>query len=137
MGHRATPSRSTPEATDGASSHFTTDMEPDQINLLDTKRLYAECHGCEAVVPLVFGAHDTSFKQVESGLSLPFNGHYGGFLDTVFDPYAFQYLTLCHGCCVKFFETFPKVADRFRGRGLHPYEGAPCCEFGWSAREVI
>lgn len=93
-----------------------------------------ECHGCEIEVPIIFDYEEQErYRQVENGLCLPFSGHYGGFFD-LSSHYVLpdNYLVLCHDCCVVLFEAFPRVADRFRGYGLHSFEGERCCEFGWS-----
>jgi hypothetical protein len=74
-------------------------------------------------------------------------GYYGGFSDDIevaFGKRDSNSWSLCHDCVVKFFETFPALAEQFAG-GHHPnfihtdHHGGDigtdhpsCCRFAWT-----
>lgn len=104
-------------------------MNVDANELFDRLRL-PDCDGCGSLVPLVQGGAPL---QVDSGWVLDLGGHYGGFNDSCWmDGEPDCWVVLCHDCCVKVMAVLPVLAERWKGRKLHPYEGdTPCCEWGW------
>ena len=64
-------------------------------------------------------------------------GYYDGFSDCLLGDEDELEWWLCHDCIVKFFKTFPKLAEAYsRGFGHHPCEDdVPCCRFAWKATE--
>lgn len=77
-------------------------------------------------------------------------GYYGGFsdeLEVAFGKRESKQWSLCHDCVVKFFDTFPALAESF-GKGHHPNfihtdfhatgdDGTvhpSCCQFAWTWR---
>lgn len=98
---------------------------------------YATCSACAERVPC-----NSQHIYPDNGWVLPFDtfGYYGGFDDNV------QVLTgstmprewiLCHECVVKFFETFPRLAESL-GANCHPCEDdEPCCQFAWQATPLF
>lgn len=78
----------------------------------------------------------------DDGWILPFDlfGYYGGFsdeIDALIGNRVPRSWTLCHDCVVKFFETFPMLAEAL-GKGTHSCDrDEPCCEFAWRATQIF
>lgn len=94
---------------------------------------YAVCSACQEAFPC-----RSQEYYPEGGWVLPFDtfGYYGGFSDNVdvlLNERRSREWILCHGCVVKFFETFPSLAESFGG-GHHPCaDETPCCQFAWQS----
>lgn len=97
-----------------------------------------DCDECGELIPLVFPdirAMQNEFNlQVENGLLINLSGHYNGFTDTVFEDDFNDLLVLCHDCCVKLFEAFPKATERWNKGWLHPSPDELCCRWGWTEK---
>jgi len=77
----------------------------------------------------------------DDGWVLPYEtfGFYGGFTDNVavlLGNKTTSNWILCHGCIVKFLDTFPLLKQYFEA-GQHPCSGEkPCCDFAWNDDQI-
>lgn len=78
------------------------------------------CNGCGNEAP-----NNDQQNYPDGGWGLPLDtfGYYGGFDDNIsvmFGDKESRTAVLCHDCVVRFFDTFPLLAERFPIRGGHP-----------------
>lgn len=94
------------------------------------------CSACDTIVP----AESVNVSYPDAGLVIAVRslGYYGGFYDLIFEEERdddIENWRMCHDCVVKFFATFPLLADRLGtafGKAMHPCDAdVPCCEFAW------
>lgn len=77
-----------------------------------------------------------------NGWILPFDtfGYYGGFddnVDVLVGSLRSREWRFCHGCVVKFLDTFPLLAETL-GANLHACDDdVPCCRHAWQATELF
>jgi hypothetical protein len=109
------------------------------------------CDGCGQTQRLTQQTHPT---LPDGGWILPYEnfGYYGGFSDDIqvaFGQRQSKSWSLCHDCVVKFFETFPALANDFGG-SHHPNfihtdfrdngdDGTlhkSCCRFAWTWKKI-
>lgn len=108
------------------------------------------CDACGQKQRLTQQSHPT---LPDGGWILPYEefGYYGGFSDDLqvaFGERESRSWSLCHDCVVKFFETFPLLAEQVAG-GHHPNfihtdyrsdeDGTldpSCCRFAWTWKKV-
>lgn len=96
---------------------------------------HTECDNCGGRVKVLAAKTDPIGRitptQLEFGANWFLGGGYAEFIDTMHDDD--HQVFLCHDCVVKVFEALPGVARKFGKQtiGWHPYEGTPCCRWGW------
>lgn len=101
------------------------------------------CDACGVAEP----ATQQAGNYIDYGWSFlwPDLGHYGGFTDSFLDaPHNHEeaMVHLCHDCCVKFLELFPRLVAKMRVQGGHPNRNEhdsdngigvpPCCPYAWT-----
>lgn len=82
------------------------------------------------------------YEPTEFGWFLPYKnfGYYMGFdddIDVILGGEPYTDWWLCHDCVVKFFTTFPLLAEKF-GKAHHPSDtDTPCCAFAWDSVDGV
>lgn len=41
-------------------------------------------------------------------------------------------MLFCHNCLAALWDAFPAFRKKYGDSGLHPYDGEPCCNYGWT-----
>lgn len=82
-------------------------------------------------------------EPAPSGWFLPYKhfGYYNGFDDdtrVLIGNEEYEHWWMCHDCVIKFFATFPLLAEKMGDRGCHPnnmgtgIEVPSCCRWCWT-----